>query len=370
MKNTFGNNITITLFGESHGPCIGAILDGMTPGIPVDEDFIKIKLAQRAPSTDISTPRKEKDSFQIISGVYEGKTTGTPIAIIIPNEDIDSSSYIKDKNIIRPGHADYTAECKYHGFQDSRGGGHFSGRLTAALVAAGAICIKALELKGIYIGTHILKCGEHSDREFSHDYKNNQILMNDIKYSNEHSFPVLDNKIEEKIISSISSIAKSGDSIGGILETAILGVPSGIGEPWFDTVEGMLSHAMFSIPAIKGISFGSGFDFSNLLGSEANDSPCIYEDKVTHKTNHNGGIIGGITDGMPLIFKCAVKPTPSIKKTQKTINLETMENTSLSINGRHDAAIIARIKEVINEMTAITICDLLCTHFGTDWLRS
>ncbi len=370
MKNTFGNNITITLFGESHGPYIGAILDGMAPGISVDENFIRMKLEQRSPRINISTPRKEKDNFQIISGVYKGKTTGTPITIIIPNEDIDSSSYTKNSKIPRPGHADYSAECKYHGFQDFRGGGHFSGRLTAALVAVGAICIKALELKEIHIGTHIFKCGEYSDREFSNDYKNNQALFDDIKFSNENSFPVLDADVKEKMLSLISSVEKKDDSIGGILETAVIGIPSGIGEPWFDTAEGMLSHAMFSIPAIKGINFGSGFNFASFLGSESNDSPYIYENKITHKTNHNGGVIGGITNGMPLIFKCVVKPTPSIKKIQKTINLETMENTTISITGRHDAAIIARIKEVINSMTAITICDLLCTHFGTDWLRS
>ena len=253
MKNTFGNSVSITLFGESHGEAIGAILDGLAPGLEINREYIAHMLTLRRPEGKISTPRKEKDEFQIVSGVINNKTTGTPITILIPNENVKSGDYASMKTVARPSHADYTAECKYHGFQDSRGGGHFSGRITAALVAAGAICKYALEQKEIVIGTHVKRCGGVSDREFSN-------LTEDIKVVNEKKFAVLDQECEETMQNAILNAASEGDSVGGILETAILGMPCGVGEPWFDSVESLLSHMMFSIPAVKGIEFGAGFE--------------------------------------------------------------------------------------------------------------
>lgn len=361
MKNTFGNNVSITLFGESHGEAIGCVLDGIAPGIEIDEDFIKSQMDKRKGINSISTLRRESDKVKILSGVFGGKTTGTPIALLIENEAQHSKDYSLTKDIARPSHADFTAECKYHGFQDYRGGGHFSGRITAPIVAAGAICIKALEKKGILIGTHISSCGEIKDRDFAD-------LFEDIKRLQRSDMPVLDEKAGKEMLRLIEKTRDDLDSVGGILTTAILGVPAGIGEPWFDTVESMLSHALFSIPAVKGVEFGSGFDFAKMKGSDANDSFFIKDGSVKTKTNHNGGVNGGITNGMPIVFSCAVKPTPSIYKAQKTVNFKRNEDTTLEIKGRHDPAIIHRARVVVDSVAAIVICDLLSTHFGTDWL--
>lgn len=361
MKNTFGNNVSITLFGESHGEAIGCVLDGIAPGIEVDEDFIISQMEKRKGINSISTPRREADKVRILSGVFEGKTTGTPIALVIENESQHSKDYSLTKDLARPGHADFTAQSKYHGFQDFRGGGHFSGRLTAPIVAAGAICLKALNGKGIDIGTHISSCGGIKDRDFLN-------LSEDVLALKALEMPVLDEKASKKMIEQIEKVKGEGDSIGGTLTTAIIGVPAGLGEPWFDSVESLLSHALFSIPAIKGVEFGAGFDFSNMKGSNANDSFFIENGLVQTKTNNNGGINGGITNGMPIVFSCAVKPTPSIYKKQETIDFKRNENTTLEIKGRHDPAIIHRARVVVDSITAITLCDLLSTHFGTDWL--
>ena len=362
MKNTFGNNISVTIFGESHGEAIGAVVDGLTPGIEVDEEFIKHQLNLRRPSGSISTSRQESDPFNIVSGVYNGKTTGTPIAIIIPNENTKSKDYESMKYLLRPGHADYTAYEKYHGFQDTRGGGHFSGRITAPLVAAGAIIISALRKKGIYIGTHIKKCAGISDADFSDNLKD-EIL----KLSNSE-FAVLDNSAEDKMKEAILNAKSKGDSVGGILETAILGVPAGVGEPWFDSVESMLSHILFGIPAIKGVEFGKGFEMADMTGSQANDAFYTENGKVYTKTNSNGGINGGITNGMPIIFRCAVKPTPTIFVEQDTVSIDTMTNTKIKPEGRHDPAIIHRARVVADSVSAIVIADMLATKYGTDYL--
>lgn len=362
MKNTFGTSVAVTIFGESHGEFIGAVLDGLAPGITVDREYIEHMLTLRRPDGKISTPRKEQDAFKIVSGVLNDKTTGTPVTILIPNENVKSGDYSQMRTIARPSHADYTAECKYHGYQDSRGGGHFSGRITAALVAAGAICKSALEEKGIYIGTHVKRCGGVSDREFSD-------LLNDIKCLNEKTFAVLDESCGEKMQNAILEAAAEGDSVGGILETAIVGMPSGVGEPWFDSVESMLSHAMFSIPAVKGIEFGAGFGIADLRGSQANDPIRLTEGKIVTETNHNGGINGGITNGMPIIFRTAVKPTPTIFKPQDTVDFRTMKETVLEPKGRHDPAIVHRARIVQDAAAAIVLCDALALRFGTDWLK-
>ncbi len=361
MKNTFGNNISITLFGESHGTAIGAVVDGLPAGIDVNEEFITHQLDLRRPVGKISTPRQEADKFTIVSGVFNGKTTGTPICIVIPNENTQSKDYSKTYGKARPGHADFTAFCKYNGCEDYRGGGHFSGRITAGLVAAGAIAIDLLSEKGIKIGTHISKCAGVEDATFSD-------LEKDINTLSDKMFAVLSDEKGEQMIKEIEKAAADGDSVGGILETAVIGLPVGVGEPWFDSVESVLSHALFSIPAVKGVEFGVGFSCADMLGSEMNDSFILDDGKVTTKTNNNGGINGGITNGTPVIFKCAVKPTPSISKDQETIDFINKENTVLSVKGRHDPCIVHRARVVVDSITALVLCDLLSQKFGIDWL--
>ncbi len=359
MKNTFGTNFTVTLFGESHGPKIGVVLDGLAPGIPVSAEAVKEQLTLRRPYGKIATARVEEDAFEIVSGVFEGHTTGTPLCLMIENSAQKSGDYEKNR-VIRPGHADYTAQCKYHGFEDYRGGGHFSGRLTAALVAGGAIVKGALAKKGITIGTHILNLHGIKDRAFEDPEK-------DVCALNGMRFAVLDPESASKMEQEIENAAERGDSVGGILETAILGVPAGVGEPWFDTAEGMLSHALFSVPGIKGVDFGTGFEGAALYGSEYNDPIRREGNTVFTTTNHNGGINGGITNGMPVIFRCAVKPTPSVYTEQESIDPKTHENKTIRIEGRHDPAIIHRARVVVDSVAAFTVYDLLATHFGTDW---
>ena len=361
MKNSFGSQITVTIFGESHGPAVGAVIDGLSPGIKVDTDYIQRRMEERRPSGGISTARRESDVPEILSGVFGGYTTGTPITIVIRNENTRSRDYESLSDIPRPSHADYTAECKYHGYQDSRGGGHFSGRITAALVAAGAICKCALEDKGIYIGTHIKKCAGIPDRDFDD-------LRADIDTLSEKTFAVLDESVGNQMREAILAAASDGDSIGGVLETAIIGMPRGVGEPWFDTVESLLSHMMFSIPAVKGIEFGAGFSISDMRGSEANDPMRIENGKIVTVTNNNGGINGGITNGMPIIFRTAIKPTPTIFKPQNTVDFKTMKETVLEPKGRHDPAIVHRARVVQDAAAAIVLCDALSMRYGTDWL--
>lgn len=360
MKNTFGNNLAITLFGESHGAYIGAVLDGLAPGITIDDDFINEQLRLRRPAGKISTARQEQDPYQIVSGAFEGKTTGTALTIIIPNQSQHSKDYSKTRPIARPGHADYTAFCKYHGFEDYRGGGHFSGRITAAVVAAGGVVIPALNKKGIYIGTHIAKCAGISDRSFG-DY------AEDINKLKSMDFAVLDDEAAIKMRSAAEAAAAEGDSVGGVLETAITGLPAGLGEPWFDSIESELAHAMFGIPAIKGIQFGAGFDMVDEKGSTYNDPFRMQGDTVVTTTNNNGGINGGITNGMPVTFRLAVKPTPSIYKEQDSVNFMEGTDSKLQIEGRHDPAIIHRARVVVDSLAAIVMYDILAGRYGTDY---
>lgn len=336
MKNTIGNSLSVTLFGESHGKAIGAVLDGMPSGIKVDEEYIASQLTRRRPKDALSTPRQEKDEYSILSGVFEGHTTGTPICITIPNADTHSSDYGEMQYKMRPSHADFTANCRYNGFQDYRGGGHFSGRITAALVAAGALVLPALNKKGIYISTNIKSIAGETKEEIW----------------------------KEKILAAKAD----GDSVGGVLETLVTGIPAGVGEPWFDTVEGVLSHAIFSIPAVKGIEFGLGFGFADKLGSEVNDQMYIDGDTVKCYTNNNGGVLGGITNGMPIVFRAVIKPTPTIGKEQKTVDINTMSDTTIAVRGRHDPCIVHRAAVAVESVTALVIADMLTSKFGTDWL--
>ncbi len=360
MKNTFGSSVSVTLFGESHGPCVGAVLDGIAPGIPVDEAFIASQLSLRRPTDGLSTGRREPDPFVIESGVYRGKTTGTPLCIRIPNTTQHSDDYAFYGKA-RPGHADYTAFAKYHANEDPRGGGHFSGRITAALVAVGAVAITALKGKGILVGTHLSRCAGIDDRTFE-DYHS------DIATLSQKAFPVLCPEGEAKMKQAIAAAREEGDSVGGILETAVLGLPAGVGEPWFDTVESHLSHLLFSVPGIKGVEFGDGFALADQKGSRANDPFRMDGGKVVTEKNANGGVNGGITNGMPVLFRCAVKPTPSIFKAQKTVDFTTGTELDFTLSGRHDPCIAHRARVVVDSVTALGLCDLLALRYGTDFL--
>lgn len=352
MNNTFGTRVTLTLFGESHGPEIGCVIDGLRPGLKVEEDFIAHRLALRRPKGTIATARVEPDPFRIVSGVWQGRTTGTPICILIPNTQAKSGDYVNLANTPRPGHADYAGAVKYHGYNDPRGGGHFSGRLTAPLVAAGAIFLAALAERGIRVGTHLARCAGVPDRPFGD-------LTADLEALDRAAFPVLDPAAGESMTAAVLAAARAGDSVGGVLETAVTGLPAGLGEPWFDTVESLLSHALFSIPAVKGVEFGDGFTLAELRGSEANDPFRLEAGRIVTERNHNGGVNGGLTNGMPLIFRTVVKPTPSISLPQRTVDLAAGRETELRIRGRHDPCIAPRAAVVQDSLTALVLLDLL-----------
>ncbi|MBQ8206224.1 MAG: chorismate synthase [Bacilli bacterium] len=358
MRNVLGNNLTVTVFGESHGSHIGAVIDGITAGIKVDENYINDCLAKRRPQGKGETARVEKDNYSIVSGVFNGYTTGSPLCIIIENNNTRSKDYSLIKDLARPSHADYVANVKYNGFNDYRGGGHFSGRITASIVASGAILLQTLEKLNIKIGCHIKKCGNVIDKDFN-DFNN------EIDKVNSMIFPVIDD-VEEKMKQEINNAASNQDSIGGIIQTAITGLPVGLGEPMFSSLEGELSKALFAIGGIKGIEFGLGFNFANVKGSEANDEFSMVDGKVKTITNNNGGINGGISNSMPVVFNVVVRPTPSILKEQNTINMQTKQNEKLIIHGRHDPAIIRRINIVIRCMCAFVISDMLITKYGQD----
>ena len=359
MKSVTGKNITLSLYGESHGSATGVVVDGLPAGIKINTDFIARQLDMRKTKGKISTQRREGDEFAITSGVFNGYTCGTPVHITIPNTAQKSGDY--QPNLPRPSHADYAAHIKYSGFEDWRGGGHFSGRLTAPVVAAGAIAIDILKNKGITIGTHIKKCQHITDRGFEN-------YAEDIALCNSQYFATLDKSVGEEMQKHIENIGADCDSVGGILETCVLGMPAGVGEPYFNSIESVLSSYLFSIGGVKGVQFGKGFGFADCLGSKVNDAFEMCDGKVVTKTNHNGGVNGGITNGMPLLFSVAVKPTPSIFKEQDTVNLETMENAKLTLTGRHDSAIFHRARVVVDSMTALALLDLLVQRFGERWL--
>ncbi len=310
MKNSFGNAINISLFGESHGAGVGVLIDGIAPGIKVDEDFIAHQLTLRRPSGNISTARREPDEYVIQSGVYNGYTTGAPLCIFIPNTDTRSRDYTPE--LPRPSHADFTAREKYHGFEDFRGGGHFSGRITAALVAAGAIVIPALREKGIYIGTYIKEIGQFILGAEEHTAESLLAVA-------ESEYGLTDPDAVDMMKRVIEHARERSDSVGGVLETAIVGLPAGLGEPWFDGVESQIARAVFGIPAVKAVAFGAD-RISVMRGSKANDDFILKDGKIVTATNNSGGVQGGITNGMPVVFRTTVKPTPSIAQTQKTVN--------------------------------------------------
>ncbi len=365
MKNTFGTAVSVTIFGESHGAAVGAVIDGLAAGIPIDRKDIAEQMSRRRAKADgLSTTRIEADSVEFVSGVHNNHTTGTPVTLLIHNRNTRSEDYAKTADLLRPGHADFTAYAKYNGWQDARGGGHFSGRITAAVVAAGAVCRSVLKAKGVEIATHLSRCGGVEDLPFSTQQEE---LRQQQKMLNGMDFATISKAAGQSMQESIRAAGREGDSVGGILETAVTGLAAGIGEPFFESVESVLAQLMFSIPAVKGIEFGAGFGFADLKGSTANDPFRMEGDSVITATNHNGGINGGITNGMPLVFRTVVKPTPSIYQQQQTVDYTNKQNAVLQIHGRHDPCILPRARAVQDAMCAIGLLDLYTQRFGTVW---
>ena len=356
MSATFGRNLRMTIFGESHGKGIGLVLDGLPPGTPIEEEFIKEEMARRAPGKNqMSTQRQEKDAFIIESGVFEGKATGTPLCVLIPNSDQHSKDYSLLKDVMRPGHADYAGKVRYKGFNDYRGGGHFSGRLTAPLVFTGAVAKTVLAQKGIVVGAHVARIGKITDDLFNPLGEMTERLMALRKFT----LPVLDDGKASLMEAEIMAAREQMDSVGGIVEVMAVGMPPGIGDPFFDSLESRLSHALFSVPAVKGIEFGAGFALAARKGSEANDPMTFDKGKVRTTRNNNGGITGGITNGMPVLFRVAIKPTPSIGQPQQTVNVTEGKDTILEVKGRHDPCIVPRAVPVIEAVTAWVLLDML-----------
>lgn len=350
MGNSLGKLFTVTSFGESHGSCVGIIVDGCPAGLPVDIDEIQLEVDKRRPSPLAGgTPRTEADEVEILSGIFKGHTTGAPICMLLWNRNVDSSDYEKIRFMPRPGHADYTAFMKYGGFNDYRGGGRFSGRITAAFVMAGAIARKLLARKSIEILAHTVQIGEIQAEIKDIEEIRDNVYTNPLKCA--------DLAAVAKMSKAIEKARAEGDSLGGIVEGIALNVPVGLGEPVFDTLEGDLAKALFAIPAVKGVEFGSGFSSAEKKGSENNDPFVIKDGKVSTLSNNAGGILGGISTGMPIVLRAAVKPTASIVKKQKTVDLQSMTDTELLLKGRHDVCIVPRAVPVVESMMAVTLCD-------------
>ena len=360
MSSTYGENLKLSIFGQSHGPAIGMTLDGIPAGLPVDVEILQQFLNRRAPGqNDWSTPRREEDRPEFLGGILDGFTCGAPIAAVIYNKNTRSGDYANLKDCPRPGHADYTAQIKYGGFQDAAGGGHFSGRLTAPLCIAGGLCKQWLEEMGIRIGARILCIGGESD-EFQIDTLAPQLDM--IR----RDFPVISPAAGERMRQKIAEARAEGDSVGGIIECYITGLPAGLGEPIFGGVESRIAQIVYGIPAVKAVDFGAGYSAAYMRGSQCNDAYTIADGKIVTETNYAGGILGGITTGMPVIFQCAVKPTPSISRQQQSVSLCKGEITSLEIKGRHDPCIVPRAVPVVEAAAAIAIYDLILGNTQTN----
>lgn len=356
MSSCFGNHIHVSIFGQSHSPAIGVVVDGLPAGFALDEDALAAFLARRAPgNSTLSTPRKEADQVQFLSGIANGKLCGAPLCGIIPNTNVRPGDYSQFSDLPRPGHADFTAQAKFHGAQDGSGGGHFSGRLTAPLCVAGGICMQILNARGIFIGAHIAQIADVKDAAFDPV----RVCPGDFAKILEHTLPVVDSSAADKMQAAVLAAKSEGDSVGGVIECAITGLPAGIGDPMFDGLENRIASAVFAVPAVKGIEFGNGFAAAGLRGSENNDSFIMQDGKVMTQTNRHGGILGGISSGMPVLFRVAIKPTPSILKPQQTVSLSKQEETPLVIHGRHDPCIVPRAVPCIEAAAALAICDAL-----------
>ena len=356
MSSTLGNNLKISVFGESHGNGIGVVIDGLPAGKTIDMEAVLVQMKRRAPGRDkTATPRKESDAPKILSGMLGSTLTGAPLCAVIENTNTRSQDYGNLMTKPRPGHSDYTAFVKYHAANDVRGGGHFSGRITAPIVFAGAVCRQLLAEKGIKIAAHISRIGSVSDRGFDPVSIDNGLMTR----LSESSFALIDEAVEEKLRAEVEAARLQQDSVGGVIECAVTGLPAGIGDPMFDGVEGVIAKAVFGVPAVKGIEFGAGFSLARMRGSQSNDPFRMENGKVVTETNNCGGILGGITNGMPLIFRAAIKPTPSISQPQKTVDLQTGEHAVLEIHGRHDPCIVPRAVSVIEAVTAIALSELI-----------
>ncbi len=356
MASYLGEHIHVSVFGQSHSPAIGVVVDGLPAGERVDMEELGRFLKRRAPGQNAtSTPRKEADLPQFLSGLVDDVTCGAPLAALIENTNTRSQDYAQLRDKPRPGHADFTAQVKYGGFQDVAGGGHFSGRLTAPLCIAGGICLQILKRRGIEVAAHIASIAGEADRPFDPMGESVE-KMDALKRA---PFPVLDEKAGERMRKAILQAKGEGDSVGGIIECLVTGVPAGLGEPMFGGMENRLAAALFGIPAVKGVEFGAGFDVAKMRGSENNDPFTVKDGKVVTETNHAGGILGGITNGMPLVFRLAFKPTPSIAKQQQTVSLSQNQVEELVVTGRHDPCIVPRAVPVVEAVTALTILDLL-----------
>ncbi len=355
MRGQWGEKLQLSLFGESHGEAVGIVIDGLPAGIELDMEAIAFDLARRSPGRDpTATQRREPDAVRILSGMYRGLTTGAPLCGMIENVNVRSTDYDALLGTMRPGHADYTGWVKFRGFNDPRGGGHFSGRLTAPLVFAGAIARQVLALNGITVGAHIQSI--HTVRD---------ALMDDATVTPEilnllrsRPFPLLDPEMELPMRAAVEEARAEGDSVGGVVACAAVGVPAGWGEPFFGSVESVLSGLLFSIPAVKGISFGGGFGLTTMLGSQANDPFVIEEDRIHTPTNHHGGILGGITSGMPITVRVGLKPTPSIARTQQTVDVRTRQPVELNVGGRHDPCIVPRAVPVVESAVLLGLLSL------------
>ncbi len=351
MENSLGKLFTITNFGESHGTCIGVIIDGCPAGLPISEEDIQREVDKRKPTSPVATTRAEPEKVEILSGIFNDYTTGAPICLLIWNKDIDSSEYMKTRHLLRPGHADYTAFIKYGGFNDFRGGGRFSGRITATFVMAGAIARRLLTQIGIEVLAHTIEIGGIKAETKGLDEIRENVETNPLKCA--------DLAAAKEMARVIEKAKEEGDSVGGIIEGIAHNVPVGLGEPVFDTLEGDLAKALFAIPAVKGVEFGSGFSAAGKWGSENNDPFTIKDGKIVTVTNNAGGILGGISNGMPIVVKVAIKPTPSIARSQETVDMKKMQSASLEVKGRHDICIVPRAVPAVEAMMAITLCDFV-----------
>ena len=358
MSSTYGENLKLSIFGQSHGAAIGMTLDGIPAGLPVDTDALQVFLNRRAPGqNNWSTPRKEADRPEFLSGILDGFTCGAPIAAAIYNKNTRSGDYANLKDCPRPGHADLTAQIKYGGFQDAAGGGHFSGRLTAPLCIAGGLCKQWLEGMGIHVFAHIAAVAGISDTPFD--------PLAPGRNSIRPEFPVIDSDAGAQMRAAISAARSDGDSVGGVVECAVTGLPAGLGEPMFGGVESRIAQIVYGVPAVKGVEFGAGFAAAGLRGSQNNDDYVISGGHIRTATNNAGGILGGITTGMPLIFRAALKPTPSISRPQQSVNLSTREAQELTVKGRHDPCIVPRAVPVIEAAAAIAIFDMILGNTQT-----
>ena len=362
MRGQFGEHFRLSIFGESHGPAIGMVIDGIPAGTPIDEEAIARDMARRAPGNDpTATSRKEPDRVRIVSGLFKGRATGTPLCGLIENTNTRSGDYAQLQTKMRPGHADYAGHVKYRGFADPRGGGHFSGRITAPLVFAGSIARQLLAAKGVEIGAHIAAIAGVCDTPLDPVLVDAQTL----RALRERRFALLNPAQEAPMREAVEAARQDGDSVGGIIECAATGVPAGIGSPFFGSVESVAAQLLWSIPAVKAVEFGDGMALAAQRGSQANDPLAFDGGRVVTLSNQNGGITGGITNGMPIVLRTAIKPTPSIARTQQTVDLLTGENTTLAITGRHDPCIVPRAVVVVESALAIALCELMMDDAAT-----